>query len=149
MYIGWYKPGYTSGWVYTSQVGIPQEGGYIPLRWVYLRVCNRCIYRVSLGVWREGGMLRIVSSCLWERGRHVAHSTPPSLRGLFPFHCWSITLPPCATLLSVAGFPLFCSFPRFTVGQELLPLSRFTVGQELSICVTVEVHPGHIQGLAS
>jgi len=67
-------------------------------------------------------------------------------RPLFPFHCWLITLAPCAHVLSVAG--LWAITTRFTVGLVIpvslldpfpLSSSRFTVvriSTSLRLCLS-------------
>jgi len=70
---------------------------------------------------RKGTTRRVLSSC--------SHA-----RLIFPFHCWLIFLPPCARVLSVAGFPAIpACFPFHCWAMFRFPVfnSRFTVGQVL------------------
>ena len=94
-------------------------------------------------------------------GYTLGEESPSAQRGvpscwLFPFHCWWIIMPPCATLLSVPGFLLFPQPFPFTVGLESVPLSpsRFTVGLETAVkrqetryreevCTTTRTIPFH------
>jgi len=139
------QPGYTSG---CTTVYIPTtrvyhrvyNGVYLPTTRVYLRVYSGVFFSVCT----SGCTAVYASLCVYLRVYNGGMSpyvytsgctTVVCLSGLFPFHCWSISLAssiPVSLLvdnLASLCTTAFCSgFPGFNLPFPRWVYSRFTVG---------------------